>query len=188
VTGTNLRGARRISSAAGRTHAKKFAPVRTTAAWEKLSSAQRRLHEHAVDIVGALRRDPQLSLSRLARERGIDPRTVRKYAGPAIQFAGRRYSATTRDPLFRRMQFFNMQGQRVTIDVTDSRTASKIGRYMNAVDHYLRTGSTDHLREFRGNAVRVRKVAYPFITHPRVLNRLANANEIGFEDLYARVS
>lgn len=72
------------------------------------------------------------------------------------------------------------------MDVTDSRTASRVGTYWNAVDHYLRTGDARPLRAFRGKTIRAGKVALPFVTDPRTLKRLAQVDEVRFESIYAQ--
>ncbi len=87
------------------------------------------------------------------------------------------------NPNSRRIRFLTLRGQ-ITLDVTSSRTATRIARYLAAAKWYLKTGKTEALREFRGKAIRVGKVAYPFITDPRTLDRLASAGEISFEDLF----
>jgi hypothetical protein len=56
---------------------------------------------------------------------------------------------------------------------------------MAAVDHYLKTGDTDGLSKFRGRTVRAENHTFAFVTDPRILDRLANAGEVAFEDLYA---
>jgi hypothetical protein len=63
-----------------------------------------------------------------------------------------------------------------------------VAHYWNAVRTYLRTGDQRALRPFRGKALRVDKIAYPFITDPRTLERLYQAGEVAFEDIYAHVA
>lgn len=74
----------------------------------------------------------------------------------------------------------------MTLDVRDSRTASRIGAYHNAVKIYLDTGNDRALRRFSGRrgGVTVGKRFYPFITDTSILDRLADAGELGFDDLY----
>jgi hypothetical protein len=166
----------------------KFTPVRTLTAWNALPAAKQDVHRNVVQAVADMRRNPKLSLRQAATDNNTTPGTVQKYAGSVIRRGpGRRFTVAPSDRFYAPVHFYTAQG-RVTIGTTDSRARSKIGRYMNAVDRYLKTGLTDHLKEFRGQSVRVQKVQYPFITNPRALDRLANANEISFEDLYARAS
>jgi hypothetical protein len=95
-----------------------------------------------------------------------------------------RYEAKASDRLARSLRFLTPEGQ-IAITVRSSRTASRIGEYWAAVDHYLRTGNTARLNEFANKSVRVGKDIFPFITEPRLLNRIASAGEVGFEDIYA---
>jgi hypothetical protein len=71
----------------------------------------------------------------------------------------------------------------ITLDIRNSRSASLLGRYWNAVDQAL-LGRPAMLREFRGKVIRVDKVAYPYVTDLHTLRRLAQAGEVQFEDLY----
>jgi hypothetical protein len=85
------------------------------------------------------------------------------------------------------MRFLTPNGE-IVLGVTNSRTASRIAHYSNAVRRYLTTGDTHGLRAFRRTGIRAQKVYHPFVTDPRTLDRLANANEVSFEDLYARAA
>lgn len=157
--------------------------VRTATGLAQLRPAAQEAYERALDALALMRRD-RISLSQAATRAGTTRNTVRRYAGSAIRKDARgRYAARPSDRLIRRMRFLTPRGQ-ITLDVTNSRTASRIARYFAAVDRYLKTGKTDALREFRGKAIRVGKVAYPFITDPRTLSRLGRAGEVSFEDLY----
>lgn len=122
-------------------------------------------------------------LERAARETGTTPNTVLRYAGSALEQRGGRYVPKPYDRLARRVEFLTPAG-RVALPVRDSRSASEIARYMNAVRWYLETGDAGKLRRFRDRSVTVDKLHYPFITDPDTLDRLAGAGELRFDSLY----
>jgi hypothetical protein len=125
------------------------------------------------------------SLSAAARLAHTTPATVRKYAGTAVaRTTEGRYAATAVDHIARPMRFLAPDGV-IAIEVPDSRAATLIGEYWNAVNRYLRTGRADALRRFAGRDVRVGRRRHRFVTDPLTLDRLANAGEVRFEDLYA---
>lgn len=130
-----------------------------------------------------LMRSEGLSLSGATRRAHTSARTVLDYAGSAIGRREGHYFATKRDALPRMMRFVTPDGV-IALQVRNSRQASRIGRYWAAVQRYLLTGRTEALRPFRGRTVRTGKVAYPFITDPRTLERVAHAGELRFEELY----
>jgi hypothetical protein len=129
-----------------------------------------------------------LSLAEAAKEAHTTPNTVLRYVGSALtKDTSGRYVARARDKLYRPMRFLTANG-RIDLDVRDSRTARQIARYMNAVRRYGRTGRDEGLDEFRGKSIRVGGAKYEFVTDLDVLDRLADAGEISFEDLYADVT
>lgn len=149
-----------------------------------IASAARQRALHALQL---MRRDG-FSLTHAAKEVGTTPKTVRRHAGPALQQTeSGSYRAKPYDRMVRQMRFLTGEGLMV-LPVRDSRSASKLAHYMAAVDHYLRTGDDDRLRRFRGKGIWVDKRFRPFITDLDLLDRLANAGEVSFEDLYARVA
>lgn len=126
-----------------------------------------------------------MSRARAARESHTTPKTVMRYASVALRkddFG--RYRALPSDGLARSLQFLTAEGL-IEITVRSSRTASKISGYMAAVYRYLKTGETAQLEQFRGKAVRVSRERFEFTTDLRTLDRLANAGQVAFEDLYA---
>lgn len=73
------------------------------------------------------------------------------------------------------------------ISVRDSRQASQIGRYWNAVARYLRTGDTSALRKFRGkHIVDATGARVLLLTDLDELDRLGNAGVLSFETIYTR--
>jgi hypothetical protein len=76
----------------------------------------------------------------------------------------------------------------VTIDVTDSRTTSRISSYWNAVGRYIATGDDQALKQFRGKSIRVQKVTYHFVTDTGVLDELARRGQIHFETIYSEAA
>ena len=128
------------------------------------------------------------SLTRAARDAHTTRRTVLKYAASAVQQeANGRYRVTKSDRLARTLRFLAPDGV-ISVSVRGSRPASRIARHWAAVDRYLRTGHTDALRAFAGRTFRAGGTTRSFVTDPALLDRLANAGEVSFEDLYARVA
>lgn len=128
------------------------------------------------------------SLTRAAHDAHTTLRTVRKHAASAVQQeVNGRYRVTKSDRLARTLRFLTPDGV-ISVSVRGSRTASRIARHWAAVDRYLRTGNTDALRDFADNTFRVKGTTRSFVTDPVLLDRLANAGEVSFEDLYAHVA
>jgi len=48
----------------------------------------------------------------------------------------------------------NENGREVSIEINDSRTASLIGRYHNAVKQFLNTGNRKKLRKFKNKKIK----------------------------------
>jgi predicted DNA-binding protein (UPF0251 family) len=133
-----------------------------------------------------LMRNQHMSLSRAAREVGVSRGTVRRYVGRALKQEGRHYIATRFDRLRRTLRFWTVKGP-VQILVTDSRTASTVGRYMATVKRYLADGNARALRSFTPKSIRAGKVEYFFVLDPKEIERLAKVGVIDFTELYVDV-
>lgn len=159
----------------------------TVEAIRHLKPAEQAARARALEAVQLMRREG-FSLSRAAKHAGTTANAVRRHAGRALEQTGSgRYRAKPYDRLLRQMHFLTDHGL-VVLPVRDSRSAAKIARYMRAVDAYLRTGDDRPLRRFRGKGVWVEKRFRPFITDLDLLDRLALAGEVSFEELYAQAA
>jgi hypothetical protein len=155
--------------------------------WQTRSVAGREGYRRALDVLSRLRHGE--SLSAAAREVGTTPDAVRRYAGSALTRGEHgRYVAKPSDRLYRPMWFLDARGK-VMVEPANSREASKLARYWDALDHYLRTGDDGRLRRFRRQLLRTRdKTRLPFLTDTEIIDYLARAGELSFEDLYALVA
>ncbi len=162
-------------------------PGGSTRAISQLRLPERQARDRTLDALQLMRREG-LSLARAARRAGTTPNAIHRHAGRALERTGSgTYRAKPYDRMVRQIRFLTREGV-IVLPVRDSRSASKIARYMGAVDHYLRTGDDVRLRRFRGKGVWVEKRFRPFLTDLDLLDHLANAGEVSFEELYARAA
>jgi hypothetical protein len=100
--------------------------------------------------------------------------------------ANGRYSTKRTDRLLRILAIPTPEGTR-EIGVRDSRQASQLAEYWNAVQRYLQTGDASALSEFRNKTIKDASGAQvPLLTNPRDLDRLGSAGVLPFESLYVR--
>jgi hypothetical protein len=138
----------------------------------------------AINALADMRRHG-LSLREAARRNGIPAYKVQRYAGDALERTAGRWTATPRDRLARSVRMIAVvPTEPIALTVTDSATASKIGRHTEAVKHYLRTGDASRLRPFRGQYVQVGKLRYAFLTDPTEIERRKRLGALSFESLY----
>jgi hypothetical protein len=134
----------------------------------------------------ALMRRKRVSRGAAAKAEGTTPATMLRYVGSALRRDGPRgrYRASKFDRIPRTIEIPTRTGPQVTT-VRDSRVASQIGEYLNAVKSYARRGGDrTALRRFEGRTFRVSGVVYPFLTDPGLLDRLADAGMLEIESLY----
>lgn len=167
----------RAPRARRRAAARHPAPIR-----EDSPLSARLAYQRTLEVLGYMRDD--MSLHEAARRAETTPRTARRYAGSVIEKRGSRYVAKASDRLPRWVRVPTTEGTETKV-VRSSKTASRLAAYWAAVNRYLTTGRTDGLRQFRGKSFRAGKVGYPFLTDLNTLDRLAEAGEVAFEDLYA---
>ncbi|MFI5399195.1 MAG: hypothetical protein ACHQ9S_26995 [Candidatus Binatia bacterium] len=139
-----------------------------------------------IEVLRQMRAEER-SLTDAARRAHTKPATVRRYAGAVVRLQGARYAATASDRLPRLMKF-PAEGGTVALPLRSARQAGRLAVYWNAVRTYLGTGDLAPLRAFRGKTLRTGTLSYPFITHPETLERLYQAGEVAFEDIYAHVA
>ena len=71
------------------------------------------------------------------------------------------------------------------VPVYGSKASSKLSKYANAINRYLRTGDTSRIRPFKGKTVRVGGKRIELITDPATLSSLAQAGALRVDQLYA---
>ncbi len=148
-----------------------------------LRRAEREARSRALDALSKMRSDG-LSIRAAARAAGTTVNAVKRHVGSALERTeSGRIRAKQSDRLVRSLNFPTETGI-IGLDVRDSRSAKRISAYWNAVQRYLETGDDSQLRRFRGKSVRVNKLAHAFITDTATLDRLADAGELSFDDLY----
>jgi hypothetical protein len=124
------------------------------------------------------------SLTAAARAAKLSPERLRRYARQRdiIERQGRRW--IVRHDLPRRMLLFS-QERTGPVVLGDFASASKVGRFMSAVSHFLRTNNPAGLREFEGASVTdVSGRTHTFETRPNELYRRASAHDQSFEHIY----
>ena len=136
----------------------------------------------ALYAVALMRREGR-SLRAAAKQAKVSPRTLVKKARQALRKRRGVYVAIPLDELRRPMRVLTERGL-VVLDVRSSRTATKLATYWNAVDAYLRSGDRRPLAPYEGRSFLADGNRTPFITDPRVLDRLADVGQVTFEDLY----
>jgi hypothetical protein len=140
----------------------------------------------ATHVISKMRADG-ISLRRASREFGLDPRVVRRLAGPGLRKRiNGRYAAKANDRLLRVLAIPTKQGTG-EIALRDSRQATQLAEYWIAVHAYLQTGDASSIKKFRAkritdaNGKRVR-----LVTDLAELDRLGSAGVLSFESIYRR--
>jgi hypothetical protein len=151
-----------------------------------LTPKERLARRRALEVVSEARRGKG-SLSRLARARGMSPKTVRRASG-AFRKRGGRWVPIRSDRVERWLNSYE-NGTRVEVLVQDSRTASLLSLYSNAVGHYLETGDPSGLAKFEGKTYKdaLGKV-HSFETDPDAIRAAIERSESdfgAFADLYS---
>jgi hypothetical protein len=112
-----------------------------------LTPKERLARRRALEVVSDARRGKG-SLSKLARARGISPKTIRRASG-AFRKRGGRWVPTGADRVERWLKSYE-KGQRIEVLINDSRTASRLSQYSNAVGRFTQTADPSGLAEFEG--------------------------------------
>jgi ribosomal protein L21E len=151
-----------------------------------LTARERSARQRSLEVVSESRRGKG-SLSTLARRRGIAPKTVRRASGAFRKRAGR-WVATRTDKVQRYLKSYE-HGERIEVLVSNSRTATLLSRYANAVGQFVETGDASGLREFKGKTyVDALGKTHTFETDPTALRATFERSESdfgAFADLYA---
>jgi hypothetical protein len=112
---------------------------------------QAQARERALRALSAMKRGA--SISRAARENGVTPRTIKRYAGGALvqDRPGGRIRATKSDRLVRYLQIPGPNGP-IEISVRGSKAASEVARYKAAVNRFL-GGDRNALADWHGKKI-----------------------------------
>ncbi|MGP6220502.1 helix-turn-helix transcriptional regulator [Caldiplasma sukawensis] len=115
------------------------------------------------------------SLTNASKELLISPETVIKHTG-AFKKVNGKWIAKSQDRISRLMSIYE-NGKQLWIELRDSRTASKIGKYNSAVNQFLRTGDIDVLKPFKKPFKDARGKEHRFETNPDKLYEIAKQQE-----------
>ncbi|ADD08200.1 hypothetical protein Aboo_0389 [Aciduliprofundum boonei T469] len=113
--------------------------------WSLLSPREKMLREKSLEVLARVRKGE--SLSSACKKVGISPNTVIKSTN-AFKKVNGRWIAKRYDKISRVMDI-NENGKKISIEVNDSRYASIIGKYHNAVRIFLETGDITAVERFR---------------------------------------
>jgi hypothetical protein len=163
--------------------------VTSRAAYDALKPVEREAHARALEAVNVMRR-LGLTIERAARDVGTTVESVLKFGGSSLTRGPRnRYVPKASDRLLRPMEVITSEGKQ-SIDVRDSRSAAKIARHANAVRHYVNTGDTSRLREFRRAVVWSGKRGHRLASDLDLdmLELHGRAGELSFEHIYQLVA
>jgi hypothetical protein len=178
---------RRRKSSRSRRRARRFAP-KTAEQFFASSDRSQDAWTRTTNAISKMRADG-VSLQQASREVGIDPRTVIRRGKSALRkLATGRYAAKANDRLLRVLKLPTTEGL-IEVAVRNSREASRIAKYSNGVQKYLRTGNPSELQKFSGMHITdADGTQIPLLTDLEELNRLGSFGLFSFESLYARTA
>lgn len=182
-------------SSLGKRGAKRQAPAKkkrrrptSAAQYSKLSPVDQRRYDAALHVISTMRQK-SISLSAAGREHGVTPRAVKDFAGSALRkTSSGRFAPKGSDRLLRVLILPTHSGL-AEIAIRDSRSATTLGEYWNAVHVFLETGDDSNLWRFRGKSITAADGSrMALITELDELERLGSAGVLSFESIYGRVA
>jgi len=158
----------------------------TLTEYASLAPNEQEKWNRVVHVIARMRASKTTTLRRAAKEFSVDPRAVVKLgkSGLRKQRNGR-YLAKQNDRLLRALVIPASNGLQ-EVGVRDSAVASKIARYSDAVQKYLRTGDDSKLKRFRRTKLKdANGQPIRLMIDIAELTRLGQAGVLSFESLYA---
>lgn len=149
-------------------------------------SEQLQRERKALDVLALMRGDG-MSLTAASRLVEITPEAVREEVGHVLFKEGRRWRVKPWDRIPRPVRFLTRRGV-IEVVARDSRTASRIARYWNAVHQFARTGDESLLDPFRNRTFQSFGETFEFLTDEDAIERLALVGQVSFEDLYSQAA
>jgi len=141
--------------------------------WSELTKRELNVREKSLEVLRKVR-DGQ-SLSKASRELHIEPKTVIKYTNAFKKVKGK-WIAKSQDRISRIMSIYE-NGKEEWIEIKDSRTASRIGKYNSAVKEFLRTGNKYVLEPYKKPFKDVEGKIHYFETDADRLYEIAESQE-----------
>ena len=120
--------------------------------WRKLSPRQKLLREKSLGVIGQLRNSKTKSLPQAANDNNITVKNVIKHTNGFKKINGK--LVVKKWDRIQRVMRINSKGQEKSVTLVDSRTASVVGRYHNAVKQFLNMGDKSKLKQFRNKKVK----------------------------------
>jgi hypothetical protein len=166
----------------------KLAGPRNSEQYFALPAVSQEQWNRVAHVIQKMRREG-VSVTQAAKDFAIDRKEVMELAGSSLRKRKNgRYVAKSFDRLLRVLVVPSSDGQK-EVAVRDSRTASKIAGYSEAVHRFLQTGDDSKLRTY--SRLRIKDAAgnpIKLLTDKQELMRLGSAGVLSFESLYARVA
>ena len=168
--------------------AKRRKKVRSAAQYFAQPQRRQETLKKAAHVLSAMRTE-KVSLRQASLEQGISPSTVLRHAKAGLRkTSGGTYAARKSDRLLR-VLVLPTPGGLAEIATVDSRAATIVAEYWNAVTKYLETGDDTELARFRGQSIiDAQGNAAPLLTDTDELERLGSAGVLSFQSLYAKAS
>ena len=139
--------------------------------WSALSEKQKARRENSLSVIKEARRRKTTSLSAISKEHKTSVRIVQNNTNALRKINGR-WQVKKRDKIHRSM-IINEDGKEVSIETNDSRTASIIGRYQNAIKQLVTQGKTIQLSKLSKKKVRDSKGnLHSLETNPETIQKI----------------
>lgn len=120
--------------------------------WRKLSPRQKMLREKSLAVISELRNTKTKTLLQVANDNDITAKNVIKHTNGFKKVNGK--PVVKRWDRITRVMRINTDRKEKSIEIKDSRTASVVGRYHNAVKQFLNTGDKTKLSKFRNKKIK----------------------------------
>ena len=120
--------------------------------WRKLSPRQKMLREKSLAVISELRNTKSKTLPQVANDNNITAKNVILHTNGFKKVNGK--PVVKRWDRIKRVMRINTDRKEKSVEIKDSRTASVVGRYHNAVKQFLNTGDKSKLSKFRNKKVK----------------------------------
>lgn len=120
--------------------------------WRKLTPRQKLLREKSLTVISELRNSKTKTLPQVANNNDITVQNVIKHTNGFKKVNGK--PVVKKRDRIKRVMRINNDGKEKSVEIRDSRTASVVGRYHNAIKQFLNTGDKTKLKQFRNKKVK----------------------------------